>query len=132
MRILLGFCLIACLFLQSCDQKSSDKLEMDPTFVHVVYFWLNDPASDSERKEFEAALNTLLEASEFAQTNYVGIPPKATREVVDDTFSYCLILTFDSAEAQENYQTEPAHLTFIENASHLWNKVVVYDALGQD
>ncbi|MDH3795404.1 MAG: Dabb family protein [Flavobacteriaceae bacterium] len=132
MRILLGFCLIACLFFQSCDQKSSDKLEMDPTFVHVVYFWLNDPASDSERKEFEAALNTLLEASEFAQTNYVGIPPKATREVVDDTFSYCLILTFDSAEAQENYQTEPAHLTFIENASHLWNKVVVYDALGQD
>lgn len=132
MRRLLGFCLMTALLFQACDQKSSDKLEMDPTFVHVVYFWLNDPASASDRKDFEAALNILLETSEFTQTNYVGIPPKATRDVVDDTFTYCLILTFDSAEAQENYQTEPAHLTFIDNASQLWNKVVVYDALGQN
>lgn len=123
---------MACLFIQSCDQKSSDTIAMDPAFVHVVYFWLNDPASDSDRKDFEAALNTLLETSEFTQTNYIGTPPKATRDVVDDTFSYCLILSFESAEAQENYQKEPAHLAFIENASHLWNKVVVYDALGQD
>lgn len=105
---------------------------MDPAFVHVVYFWLNDPDSASDRKDFEEALNTFLESSEFAQTNYVGIPPKASREVVDDSYSYCLIVTFDSAEAQENYQTEAVHLAFIENASHLWDKVIVYDALGMN
>lgn len=104
---------------------------MDPAFVHVVYFWLNDPNNDSDRKDFEEALYTLLESSEFTQTNFVGTPPKASRDVVDDSYSYCLILTFDSAEAQESYQTEPVHLAFIENASHLWNKVIVYDALGK-
>ncbi|MBT8234573.1 MAG: Dabb family protein [Bacteroidia bacterium] len=132
MKHFLAICLLGCLLFQSCNQRSSDSLEMNPAFVHVVYFWLNDPESTSDRKDFEEALNMFLEASEFAQTNYVGTPPEASREVVDDSFSYCLIVTFESAEAQENYQTEAAHLAFIENASHLWNKVIVYDALGME
>ena len=132
MKHILTISLLGCLLFQSCNQKSADKLEMDPAFVHVVYFWLNDPDSASDRKDFEESLNTLLESSEFTQTNYVGIPPKASREVVDDSYSYCLIVTFESAEAQENYQTEAVHLAFIENASHLWDKVIVYDALGMN
>ena len=132
MKYILAICLLGCLLFQSCNQKSSDTLEINPAFVHVVYFWLNDPESASDRKDFEEALTMFLNTSEFAQTNYVGTPPKASRDVVDDSFSYCLIVSFDSAEAQENYQTEDAHLAFIENASHLWNKVIVYDALGME
>ena len=110
--------------------QESEAMEFDSAFVHVVYFWLNEPEDNSDREAFETALYTLLENSKYTKTNYVGTPPQATRDVVDDSFTYCLIVTFESAEAQESYQVEPAHLKFIEDGGHLWRKVVVYDAQG--
>jgi hypothetical protein len=68
--------------------------------------------------------------SKYAKTKFIGIPPKAIREVVDDSFAYNLVLTFASAEEQELYQKEEAHLLFIEESEDLWEKVVVYDANG--
>ena len=124
------FAFSAIVALQTCIMAQETKaIEFDPAFVHVVYFWLNEPESESDRMEFEEALYTLLDDSKYTKTNFVGTPPKAIRDVVDDSFTYCLIVTFDSEEAQESYQVETAHLKFIEDAGHLWNKVVVYDAL---
>jgi hypothetical protein len=60
----------------------------------------------------------------------MGTPPKAVRDVVDDSFTYSLIVTFESAEAQEAYQEEEAHLIFIEECKDLWEKVIVYDSEG--
>lgn len=111
-------------------QETDASRNFDPSFVHTVFFWLKNPDNTADRANFESALATLLSKSKFAKTNFVGVPPKATRDVVDDSFTYQLTLTFDSAQAQEGYQTEPAHLKFIEDASALWQKVVVYDAQG--
>lgn len=121
------FTMLALFFRANAQENPA--AEFDRTFVHVVYFWLNNPDVPADRLAFENSLNTLLETSEFTKTNYVGTPPKAIRDVVDDSFSYCLIVTFESAKAQEAYQVEPAHLKFIEDAGQLWNKVVVYDAI---
>ena len=118
-------------FNTSINAQETSSVEFDPAFVHAVYFWLKSPENSADRTAFEKALNTLLETSKYTKTNYVGTPPKAIRDVVDDSFTYCLIVTFESEEAQERYQVEAAHLKFIEDAGHLWNKVVVYDALGQ-
>ncbi len=109
-------------------QKSTPRT-FDPNFAHAVYFWLNNPDSEEDRLKFETSLNTFLSNSRYAKTNFVGIPPKATREVVDDSFTYNLIVTFESAEAQQMYQEEAAHLLFIEECKALWKKVVVYDAI---
>ena len=49
---------------------------------------------------------------------------------VDDSFTYSLILSFESAEDQAAYQTEPPHLVFIEECEDLWEKVIVYDSQG--
>ncbi|MDC6350248.1 Dabb family protein [Zeaxanthinibacter sp. PT1] len=111
-------------------QEMDASRNFDPSFVHTVFFWLKNPDSSADRADFEIALATLLRDSKFAKTNFVGVAPKATRDVVDDSFTYQLTLTFESAEAQEGYQTEVAHLKFIEDASSLWEKVVVYDAQG--
>ena len=111
-------------------QKENEMNEFDSNFAHVVYFWFNDPSDEEGRQRFEASLNKFLDASEFAKTNFIGKPPKAVRDVVDDSFTYNLIVTFESAEAQEAYQNEQAHLTFIEECKDLWKKVIVYDARG--
>jgi hypothetical protein len=102
----------------------------DPAFVHTVFFWLNNPDDQNDRQQFEAALKKFLEKSGFAKTNFIGMPPKASRDVVDGSFTYSLVVTFESSEAQEKYQKEQPHLDFIEEASQLWNKVIVYDSRG--
>lgn len=116
----------------SHSQVSKDPQAFDPTFTHVVYFWLKNPDNLQERKHFETHLRNLFKASEYTRTNFLGTPPGATRDVVDDSFTYAMILTFDSAEAQNAYQTEEAHLAFIEKTAHLVKHFVVYDAQGLD
>ena len=113
---------------QGCQQRESvDTFEKE--YVHVVYFWLNNPDNAGDRNTFETALKEFLDHSDYAKTNFIGIPPKAKRDVVDDSFTYNLVVSFESAEAQEKYQEEAVHKKFIEEASHLWNKVIVYDAI---
>jgi len=126
----IGFFFVAFALLSSAHGQENAEIEFDPAFVHAVYFWLHNPDEPADRNAFESSLNTLLENSKYTKTNYVGTPPKAIRDVVDDSFTYFLLVTFESEEAQEAYQVEAAHLKFIEDAGHLWNKVVVYDALG--
>ena len=104
--------------------------QFDSNFAHVVYFWFKDPDNAADRAKFEKSLQTFLNSSKFAKTNFIGTPPKAVRDVVDDSFTYNLVLTFESAEAQDGYQKEEVHLTFIEECKHLWEKVIVYDAQG--
>lgn len=117
-------------FGTSFAQSSDTMKTFDPAFAHTVYFWFKDPNNQADKAKFEASLKTFLKNSKFAKTNFIGTPPVATREVVDGSFTYSLIVTFESAEAQEGYQKEQAHLIFIEECKHMWEKVVVYDSFG--
>ncbi|RNC91937.1 MAG: Dabb family protein [Allomuricauda sp.] len=130
MKIRILFLLVLFVGMTAFAQNKEDMAEFDSNFAHVVYFWFNDPDDQEGRQRFETSLHTFLTNSKFAKTNFVGTPPKAVRDVVDDTFTYNLIVTFESAEAQEGYQNEQAHLTFIEECKDLWKKVIVYDANG--
>ncbi len=114
-------------FSQASDNKTK---ELDPGFVHTVFFWLNNPDSKDDLKKFEKALQKFMKKSKHANTQYFGKPPKATRDVVDDSFTFCLIVSFKNAKAQEKYQTEKAHKEFTDEAKSLWNKVIVYDSEG--
>ncbi|WP_149276592.1 Dabb family protein [Pareuzebyella sediminis] len=104
--------------------------EFDTNFAHTVYFWLKNPNSVEDQKAFETSLQKFLDHSAFAKTKFIGKPPKASRDVVDGSFTYSLIVTFESAEAQQKYQEEPPHKLFVEESSDLWSKVIVYDSQG--
>ncbi|MFC0185933.1 Dabb family protein [Pseudarcicella hirudinis] len=41
-----------------------------------------------------------------------------------------MAIVFNNIEDEEIYQTHPIHLKFIEDYSHLWEKVIVYDSVG--
>lgn len=111
-------------------QTSDTMNEFDSSFAHTVYFWLKNPDSTADRKAFETSLRTFLDSSAYAKTQFIGRPPKASRDVVDGSFTYSLIVTFESAEAQQLYQDEPPHKKFVEESSGLWTKVIVYDSTG--
>ncbi len=126
------FCilLVVTASISTYGQDEKTMKNFDPTFVHTVFFWLNNPDSDTDRKQFETSLGKFLDTSLYTKTNFIGYPPESTREVVDGSFTYSLVVSFESAEAQKKYQEEKAHLLFIEESSGLWNKVIVYDSMG--
>lgn len=111
------------------SHHKSEAVEFDPTYTHVVFIWLKEPNNSAHRQQFEAAVKTFMSDSAYAKTRFVGVAPKATRDVVDDSFTYSLILSFESAETQAKYQAEEAHTIFVDTCKDLWAKVIVYDSI---
>ena len=99
-------------------------------FVHVVYFWLKPSQSEAEVAEFEAGLRKMLEDSEHASTGHIGKPAGTPREVVDNSYDYCLVVTFDDAASHEAYQQEPPHDRFREVNARFTERVQIYDSMG--
>lgn len=119
------------LFVMSLSevQAQEKKSEFDHHFTHVVYFWLKNPDSPDDKKAFLSSLKNFMSKSVYAKTRFIGEPAGTSRDVVDGSFTYSLILSFPSKEVQDKYQEEPAHLKFVEESQHLWKRVVVYDSV---
>lgn len=111
-------------------QNDKEMTEFDSNFSHTVFFWLKNPDNQADRTAFETSLRKFLDNSAYAKTQFIGKPPKASRDVVDGSFTYSLIVSFDSSESQQAYQDEAPHKLFIEESSALWSKVIVYDSIG--
>ena len=124
------FILFLTFTMTAFGQTETTMKEFDPAFAHTVYFWLANPDNQEDRMAFEKSLQKFLDNSEFAKTRFIGVPPRASRDVVDGSFTYSLLVSFESAEAQQGYQDEAPHKLFIEESSKLWTKVIVYDSKG--
>lgn len=125
-------CMLALILMSSSvfSQGDTEMKEFDSNFSHSVFFWLKNPDNAAERAAFETSLKKFLSQSAYAKTKFIGTPPKTSRDVVDGSFTYSLVLSFESPQAQQAYQDEPAHKVFIEESSDLWTKVIVYDSFG--
>lgn len=97
-------------------------------FVHHVFFWLRNPDSSEDRNQLEEGLLE-LEKIDTIRTFHVGVPASTNRPVIERGYAFSLLLIFDDLEDQETYQTHPVHERFVKECSHLWSKVVVYDAV---
>ena len=97
----------------------NDKNTTTESFVHMVFFWLKNPTDKNDRTNFEKAMNTFIETSKYAKSKHFGIPAKTDRPVVDNSYTYCLKVSFDNIEEHDKYQVEPAHKLFISEASKL-------------
>ena len=92
-----------------------------------MFFWLNNPDSESDKQQLIEGLNTLGSIDEV-KFLLVGTPASTIkREVVDNSFDVSELMIFDSIEAQDAYQVHPIHTEFVQSYSHLWERVVVYD-----
>lgn len=99
-------------------------------FAHIVFFWLKNPDNQTEREAFENSLTNFINQSEFIKTKHIGKPASTNRDVIDNSYTYCLSLTFENKDLQDKYQEERKHKKFIEESSHLWKKVIVYDSVN--
>lgn len=116
-------------FLKAKESGEAKSKPIKGSFVHVVYFWLKEPQNTAHREKFEEELTSFIDAMKMIKNKHIGTPAGTDREVVDNSYSYCLIATFDSKEDHDAYQAHPIHKAFIENAGDLWEKVQIYDSL---
>jgi len=98
-------------------------------FIHHVYFWLQNPESDADRKALIEGLQKLSHASTI-KSFHIGLPAATRRDVIDSSYSVSWLLYFDNSTDQDNYQSDPIHLKFVDECKHLWKKVVVYDTVN--
>ena len=125
-KILVGIAFAALMLFAPTVQAQQNK--MNDVLLHNVYFWLNEPQNPEARKQFEAAIDKLVKIDNI-KMSHLGVPASTEqRDVVDHTYTYAMMLVFDSKEAQDIYQVHPLHEQFVEENSHLWEKVVVYDS----
>ncbi len=101
-----------------------------PKLVHHVFFWLKNPQSKEDLVRLLAGLRTLAKI-ESVRAAHFGVPASTEkREVVDNSYSASEILYFDDLAGQKIYQDHPIHQQFVADCSHLWQRVVVYDAIA--
>ncbi len=101
-----------------------------PKLVHHVFFWLKNPGSKEDLAKLLAGLRTLAKI-ETVRGAHFGVPASTEkRDVVDNSYSASEILFFDDTAGQKTYQDHPIHKQFVADCSHLWDKVVVYDAIS--
>jgi hypothetical protein len=97
-------------------------------FVHHVYFWLKNADSDNDKQQLLQGLHSLM-AIEPKQLAHIGVPAETNRGVIDTSYTFSLLLIFNTLQEQEDYQVHPIHLQFVENCAPLWERVVVYDSV---
>ncbi|MGY8946019.1 MAG: Dabb family protein [Flavobacteriales bacterium] len=124
---------IALFLITSCNtEKKENSKIIQGEIVHTVYFWLNNPDNPKEVALFEKAIKKLMNTNNLAVKMHLGKPAStAKRDVVDNSYNYCMIFTFPSLINQRIYQDHPSHLIFIDQAKHLWKKVKVYDSVNE-
>jgi Stress responsive A/B Barrel Domain len=101
---------------------------MKHIFVHHVFFWLKEPDNAEARLKLETGLQTLGKIGQI-QEMHIGVPAKTDRPVVDNSYSYSLLLILRDKADHDIYQNHPIHLKFVEEYSHLWTKVLVLDSV---
>jgi hypothetical protein len=116
------------IFAANSQTDSDSPGELGGRFVHTVFFWLVDETMPTRGKFVTEVLNYLNEI-DVIRTMHLGRAAGTDRDVVDNSYSYCMILTFDKKEDHDLYQEHEAHQQFIENASSLWTRVQVYDSI---
>ncbi|WP_027331112.1 Dabb family protein [Marinimicrobium agarilyticum] len=99
-----------------------------PSLTHTVFFWLKNPDSKEDRDALIAGLKTLGDI-DTVKGIHIGVPASTEkRDVVENSYQVSELLLFDNVEGQNAYQVHPIHKKFVEDCSHLWSKVVVYDS----
>ncbi|MFA9199489.1 MAG: Dabb family protein, partial [Aquirufa sp.] len=99
------------------------------TFIHHVLFWAKNPTSTTETDQLFRALKALGTLPMIASA-HVGKPivTDFDKSVTEASYTFSVVLVFDSAEKEKEYLYHPLHKKFIQDNMHLWGKVQVIDS----
>ncbi|HOL20912.1 MAG TPA: Dabb family protein [Candidatus Hydrogenedens sp.] len=95
--------------------------------VHSVYFWLKEDICEAKKQAFYEGLLELSKIPSVVKL-YVGTPAQtAKRPVIDDSYTFGLVVIFSNIKGHDAYQNHEIHRNFLSEFSSFWNKVLIYD-----
>ncbi|HEX4121434.1 MAG TPA: Dabb family protein [Verrucomicrobiae bacterium] len=96
-------------------------------FSHVVIFW-TDPNNPNAADELLSGIEKHLRPIPGVLHFHAGKMAGSHRPVVDQTYQVALNISFPDKKTQDDYQTHPMHLEFVNTVfKKTCVKVVVYD-----
>ncbi len=95
-------------------------------FLHNVYFWLKNDLDEKAITAFKQGLETLCQ-NHPVKSGYFGKPADTHRDVVENSYSYGMVLIFNDMVGHDTYQVGATHQRFIADHMSKWERVVVYD-----
>jgi len=108
--------------------ESTETMENPKVIAHYVLFWLKEGLSEQEINDFAHFFEELRPIPGIKSLHYGRPAETHPRDVVDNSFTYNLLVYFDTMDAINVYETHPIHLEAIEKYSKFWTKVVVHDS----
>jgi len=96
-------------------------------FIHSVYFWLKPGLSSADEQTFLRGVESLTKI-QSVRHGWFGKPASTDRPVIDRTYSYGLVVSFDDEAGHDAYQVDPVHDAF-RKLHDLWTQVRIYDVL---
>lgn len=121
-----GTSLLACSSATTTNNKVSFQ---KGTIVHSVYFWLKENITQTEEQDFLNFFKELSKIPGIKELHYATPAPTTERDVVDNSFSYHLMVTFDTMDDINIYENHPDHLVASDIYSKYWDKVLVMDSI---
>jgi hypothetical protein len=96
-------------------------------FSHIVIFW-TDPTKPDAAEQLVAGAEKLLRPIPGVLNFHIGRMVPSHRPVVDQSYQVALNLVFPDKQAQDQYQSHPAHVEYVEKfVKLLAKKILVYD-----
>lgn len=100
-----------------------------PIYNHFLLFWLKPELSAKEVEDFTGFFE-ILKGLPYVKSIQWGKPANSTpRKVVDNSFTYNLVIQFSSLEDLEAYGKLPTHLNAIKKYSVFWDRMIVHDSI---
>jgi len=116
--------------LVKAKEKENNKTVLKSGLIlHSVYFWLRKDLTEAEKKDFLNYFEVLKKIPEVKSINY-GVPAQTEkREVVDHSYSYNLLLTFENLADISVYGNHPEHIKGAQQYQKYWERVEVKDTI---
>lgn len=128
---LTGTLLTSCASSLEDGAKSANTIAKG-TILHSVYFWLKEDISEEEEQDFLNFFEELRNVPGVHTLQYGKPAPTNPRPVVNNSFQYNLLVTFQNMDDINTYETHPTHLAAAEQYSKYWTKVEVRDVVISD
>ena len=115
--------------LVNSETEANVKEDAPLSFVHHVFFWLKNPKNKKDHDKLLAGLKSLGKIEQI-KMSHIGLPSvnNFDKPVTDASYSFSVLLIFNSKSDEEQYLVHPFHKKFIDDHKNLWSKVVVYDS----